>query len=293
MAKRKIIRQSNKPFTYNPHYYNWGGEFSKALNLKDAFNFKDTFSGANVANMLKGGAASILGNTLGNIGGNLIGGGLESGVGNTIGSVGSTVGGAVSLVNPVLGGLISAGSGIISGVTNRMFGSKLNQENIANIEGSNKAMNTVMVDNSSNDSVMNQWVNQDFGKAFSQSYIGKDGLFSNKAKNKYKELQKQQEIARNRALTAFSNAANAADTNADLNAVANFAAYGGPLNMWGNSAIDYELANKDLNIQALNAMNKGRITSLPNSFGSELNTFADGGKIYIKPENRGKFNATK
>ena len=159
MAKRKITRKSNRPFTYNPHYYNWGGEFSKALNLKGAFNFKDTFSGANVANMLKGGAASILGNTLGNIGGNLIGGGLESGVGNTIGSVGSTVGGAVSLVNPVLGGLISAGSGIISGVTNRMFGSKLNQENIANIEGSNKAMNTVMVDNSSNDSVMNQWAN--------------------------------------------------------------------------------------------------------------------------------------
>ena len=125
MAKRKIIRKSNRPLTINsPKYYDWGGDF------KAAFNMKDTFSGGNVANMLVGG----LGSTVGKIGGNLIGGDLESGAGSIIGNIGSTIGGAVSAVDPILGGLISAGSGIIGGLTNRMFGSKMNYENINKIE---------------------------------------------------------------------------------------------------------------------------------------------------------------
>lgn len=293
MAKRKVIRKSNRPFTYNPHYYAWGGDFKAAMGGTGAFDLKNTFSGGNVAGMLKGGLASGIGSAVGNIAGGAIGGGLESGAGSAISNIGGTIGSAVSAVNPVLGGIISAGSGIIGGLTNRMFGSKLNEEKIAEVEGSNKAINTVMVDNSSADSVMDQWANQDFGADFSKSDIGKDGWFSNKAKNKYKELKKQQDIARNRALTSYENAADAADTQSDLNAMASFAAFGGPLGIWGgygSGAIGYELAKENLGIKALNAANKGKLTSLPNSFeSSELNTFAKGGKIHIKPENRGKF----
>lgn len=293
MAKRKVIRKSNRPFTYNPHYYAWGGDFKAAMGDTGAFDLKSTFSGGNVAGMLKGGLASGIGSAVGNIAGGAIGGGLESGAGSAISNIGGTIGSAVSAVNPVLGGIISAGSGIIGGLTNRMFGSKLNKEKIAEVEGSNKAINTVMVDSSSADSVMDQWANQDFGKDFTKSDIGKDGWFSNKAKNKYKELKKQQDIARNRALTSYENAADAADTQSDLNAMASFAAFGGPLGIWGgygSGAIGYELAKENLGIKALNAANKGKLTSLPNSFeSSELNTFAKGGKIHIKPENRGKF----
>lgn len=293
MAKRKIIRKSNRPFTYNPHYYSWGGDFKNALGGTKPFDLKGTFSGGNVAGMLKGGLASGIGSAVGNIAGGAISGGLESGAGSAISNIGGTIGSAVSAVNPVLGGIISVGSGIIGGLTNRMFGSKLNEEKIAEVEGSNKAINTVMVDNSSADSVMDQWANQDFGKDFTKSDIGKDGWFSNKAKNKYKELKKQQDIARNRALTSYENAADAADTQSDLNAMASFAAFGGPLGIWGgygSEAIGYELAKENLGIKALNAANKGKLTSLPNSFeSSELNTFAKGGKIHIKPENRGKF----
>ena len=260
MAKRKIIRKSNRPFTYNPHYYSWGGDFKNALGGTKPFDLKGTFSGGNAAGMLKGGLASGIGSAVGNIAGGAISGGLESGAGSAISNIGGTIGSAVSAVNPVLGGIISAGSGIIGGLTNRMFGSKLNEEKIAEVEGSNKAINTVMVDNSSADSVMDQWANQDFGKDFTKSDIGKDGWFSNKAKNKYKELKKQQDIARNRALTSYENAADAADTSTDLNALANFAADGGPLIM--------------------------RYTGLMSPFG---NRFAKGGKIHIKPENRGKF----
>ena len=293
MAKRKVIRKSDRPFTYNPHYYAWGGDFKAAMGGTGAFDLKSTFSGGNVAGMLKGGLAGGIGSAAGNIAGGAVGGGFESGAGSAISNIGGTIGSTVSAVNPVLGGIISAGSGIIGGLTNRMFGSKLNKEKIAEVEESNKAINTVMADSSSADSVMDQWANQDFGKDFTKSDIGKDGWFGNKAKNKYKELKKQQDIARNRALTSYENAADAADTQSDLNAMANFAAFGGPLGIWGgygSGATDYELAKENLGIKALNAVNKGKLTSLPDSFGSsELNTFAKGGEIHIKPENRGKF----
>lgn len=292
MAKRKVIRRSNRPFTYNPHYYNWGGDFKNAL--RESFDLKDTFSGSNVADMLKAGASGI-GSAVGNIAGGAISGGLKSGAGSAISNIGGTIGDALSAVNPVLGGIVSAGTGIIGGLTNRMFGSKLNKDKIAEVEGSNRAINTVMVDSSNADSVMSQWANQDFGADFSKSDIGRDGWFSNKAKNKYKKLKKQQDIARNRALTSYENAAEAADTQSDLNAMANFAAFGGPLGIWegyGSGAIGYELAKENLGIKALNATNKGRLTSLPNSFESpELNTFAEGGKIHIKPSKRGTFTA--
>lgn len=295
MAKRKIMRRSNRPFTYNPHYYSWGGDFKAAMGGTGAFDLKSTFSGGNVAGMLKGGLASGIGSAVGNTIGGAISGGLESGAGSAISNIGGTIGGAVSAVNPALGGIISAGTGIAAGLTNRMFGSKLNKEKIAEVGGSNKAINTVMADNSSADSVMDQWTNQDFGKDFTKSDIGKDGWFSNKAKKKYRELKKQQDIARNRALTSYENAADAADTQSDLNAMANFAAFGGPLGIWGgygSGAIGYELAKENLGIKALNAADKGRLTSLPNSFESpELNTFAEGGKIHIKPSKRGTFTA--
>lgn len=295
MAKRKVIRKSNRPFTYNPHYYSWGGDFKNALGGTKPFDLKGTFSGGNVASMLKGGLASSIGSAVGSIAGGAISDGLESGAGSAISNIGGTIGGAISAVNPVLGGIVSAGTGIIGGLTNRMFGSKLNKEKIAEVEGSNKAINTVMVDSSNADSVMDQWASQDFGADFSKSDIGKDGWFSNKAKRKYRELKKQQDIARNRALTSYENAAEAADTQSDLNAMASFAAFGGPLDIWGgygSGAIGYELAKENSGIKALNAANKGRLTSLPNSFeSSELNTFAEGGKIHIKPSKRGTFTA--
>ena len=229
MAKRKSIKKSNILFTPYPNYYNWGGDFKAAMGGTGAFDLKSTFSGGNVAGMLKGGLAGGIGSAVGSIAGGAISGGLESGAGNAISNIGGTIGSALSTVNPVLGGIVSAGSGIIGGVTNKMFGSKLNAEKIAEIEKSNNAMNTIMVDSDNADSVMDQWTNQDFGSNFSKSDIGKDGIFSSKAASKYRQLKKQQEAARNRALLAYEDAIDAVDTQSDLNAIANFSAYGGPL----------------------------------------------------------------
>ena len=222
---------------------NWGDGLQSKLAVQESQNLVNGFSAEaaknnpfsglgkskpNIGGMLSS-AAGAIGGAVGSIGNKLISGGLESGAGSAISNIGGTIGSAIGSVNPVVGGIVSAASGVIGGLTNRAFGSKLNKEKIAEVEGSNKALNTVMVDNSSTDSVENQWANQDFGTDFSKSDIGKDGWFSSKAKKKYRKLKLQQDIARNRALTSFEDAASAADTQSDLNVMANYAAFGGPL----------------------------------------------------------------
>ena len=41
----------------------------------------------------------------------------------------------------------------------------------------------------------------------------------------------------------------------------------------------------------MNTLSKNKMTALPNSFNTELNTFAEGGGIHIKPSKRGTFTA--
>lgn len=287
---------------------NWGDGLQSKLAVQESQNLVNGFSAEaaknnpfsglgkskpNIGGMLSS-AAGAIGGAVGSIGNKLISGGLESGAGSAISNIGGTIGSAIGSVNPVVGGIVSAASGVIGGLTNRAFGSKLNKEKIAEVEGSNKALNTVMVDNSSTDSVENQWANQDFGTDFSKSDIGKDGWFSSKAKKKYRKLKLQQDIARNRALTSFEDAASAADTQSDLNVMANYAAFGGPLGglpSQGTGAIDYDFMSNYLVAKNKSAETKNKIPT--NVFGNlpvtSLSTFALGGGIHIKKSHRGLF----
>ena len=180
-------------------------------------------------NSVAGMGIGALGSAVGQIGSNLIGGGLESGVGSGITNIGGAIGSAVGMVNPVLGGIISAGSGIVGGITSAMFGSKLNKENIARINSVNNAMNILQVDDSTNNSVADAFGTVDFGSSFTRKDVGKDGWFSNKAKNKFKVLTAQRAAAINRANATLLNAAENADTTMDQEIMANFAANGGQL----------------------------------------------------------------
>ena len=180
-------------------------------------------------NSVAGMGIGALGSAVGQLGSNLIGGGLESSVGSGITNIGGAIGSAVGMVNPVLGGVISAGSGIIGGLTTAMFGSKLNKENIARINSVNNAMNILQVDDSTNNSVADAFGTVDFGSSFTRKDVGKDGWFSNKAKNKFKVLTAQRAAAVNRAKATLLNAAENADTTMDQEIMANFAANGGQL----------------------------------------------------------------
>ena len=118
---------------------------------------------------------------------------------------------------------------------------------------------------------------------------------NSKAKRKARQLNKQAKEANERALSSFETRAENIDTQNDFNMLANFSAYGGPLE-FGSGAIGYEFGNEYLNNQKMSAIAKQRLTSLPNSFQAlpEMNTynaFAEGGGVHIKGKNRGKFNS--
>lgn len=113
---------------------------------------------------------------------------------------------------------------------------------------------------------------------------------NNKAKKKANKFNRQIGAANEKNLTALADRVGSIDTQNDLNMLANFSAYGGPINILGSGAIDYELAKEDLYNKQLNSMSKYKISSMPNSFETpELDVFAKGGKIHIKKANRGKF----
>lgn len=113
---------------------------------------------------------------------------------------------------------------------------------------------------------------------------------NSKAKKKAKKFNKQINAANEKNMVALEDKAGNIDTQNDLNMLANFSAYGGPINVFGSGAIDYELAKEDLYNKQLSAMSKYKMSSMPNSFETpELAVFAKGGKIHIKKANRGKF----
>lgn len=114
-----------------------------------------------------------------------------------------------------------------------------------------------------------------------------------KAKREARRLNREAREANERALSSFETRANTIDAQNDFNILANFSAYGGPLE-FGSGAIGYEFDNRYLNNQEMSTIAKQRLTSLPNSFQAlpEMNTynaFAEGGGIHIKKKNRGKF----
>lgn len=227
MANRINNRRYNKLLSYRNNYYRPGGMMQKlGAALKSGFQ-----SGA-----LNGAAGAI-----GGIAGNAIGGGMSSGAGNVISSIGNLA----SAIPGPWGAVASAGLGIIGGLTNKMFGSKLNQENIANVEGTINRLNSLQSDASNFNTLADTWGSTAMGDNFSDSYIGKDGWFANKAKRKARSLREQVGLANAFAEnTLQNNADNITETTMD-NLEANYAALGGLLNQYaGGGSIHINPENR-------------------------------------------------
>lgn len=187
MAK-KYYRKANK--------YGLGDALSSA--------WKNAFSDDTINEGLSYGMGAA-GSLLGQGASSLISGGRSSGVGNTIGTIGGTIGGALSNVNPVLGGAVSLGTGVISGAVNNLIGSKINQERVNQVNqeiGSALGFNTNAGDF---DTLLSEANNAPIIQSFSRSDIGSDGMFSNKAKNLYKELKQKQELANQQVASSIEN----------------------------------------------------------------------------------------
>ena len=229
------------------------------------------------AGTLGGGLLTAGAGLVGGIAKNAISGGLSSDVGNAVGSIGSTVGGVVSNFNPLIGSAITFASDLVGGTINRAFGSKMNEGNIAKVEegiaGLRSAAGGLSQATDSN-SLLAAAGNIDYGADFSNSFIGKDGWFSNKAKRKANELRKKQEAARAYAAHGLMTGAENVDSFLDDNVMGNFAAFGGLLpqgDAWGTvggPAIDYGFMQDWLNNKKKKAEEKngGTAFNLPASF---------------------------
>lgn len=182
-------------------------------------------------------ALGAVGNMVGSVAGGAIGGGLSSGAGNIIGGLGKVA----SAIPGPWGAVASAGLGIIGGLTNRAFGSKLNQEEINKVNQNTSQMNSFTSNAGSFDALSDIMSTQPVAAGFSKSDIGKDGWFSSKAKKKYQELKRQQENAQLWVDNSIANNAENLQEQQALNALANFAAFGGPLHTngsdWNNGII--------------------------------------------------------
>lgn len=173
------------------------------------------------------GISSAIGG-IGQIGGNLISNGLESGAGSGISSVGN----ALSSI-PILGGLAQGALNIIGGGVNALIGSKINKENVSKVQNSIGELNSFTSDASSFDQLAQNWSSSPAGMSFSDSFIGKDGLLSNKAKKKAADLRNQMEVGKAFVQRSLTNNAKNIGMEQMNSLESNFAAFGGELNTQG------------------------------------------------------------
>ena len=220
MAKKKIKR-NNKYFIGGvlEDFGNWNDKVSDKFMSSSLGKGLDKL-GVSSSNL--GGIANTAATAIGGV----LAGENESGVGNALQGIGSLASNI-----PGVGGLIGAGVNLLGGITNAAFGSKLNKEEIAKVEGQIGNLNSFTSNASDYDALASNYTNMPSIGYFSKDDIGSDGWFSNKAKDKWEELKKEKEQAEQWVQNSlFNNAQNIA-TNKQQLLEANYAAYGGPINM--------------------------------------------------------------
>ena len=228
------------------------------------------FANSSAGGALIGGLAG----TVGQIGGNLISGGLQSGAGSTISSIGSTVGSAVSAVNPLLGGAISLGSGLLGGVTNALIGTKVDEAKLRAANEGTAAYNNFQSNASSFDDVTGPVAQANVQDAYS------GGLFSSdSAEEKNEALKRAREEARQLAFRSVdNNIYNLADDQMN-NALANYSAFGGPIETGDMGAIDYGFMSDYLTQKKREGDMKSKMSSIGAMPAFMPNSFAIGGDL--------------
>lgn len=213
MTNKLIKRRYNNLLTVRNNYFDNGGGL-----------FANPFKGAggtSAASSLISGAASAVGK----IGGGLIGGGMSSGAGSVFSGLSSVA----SAIPGPWGAVASAGLGILGGITDRLFGSKLNEENIAEVESNINSLNSFKSNASDYDTLTSNWANANTGMTFDDSFIGKDGVFAHKAKDKAASLREQVNAGNNWVQNTLTNNAENIGNTQMQNLLANYAAFGGDL----------------------------------------------------------------
>ena len=208
MNKRKTVKNIK-----TPNKFDWGGDFKKA--------FQDTFSGENMGKALPGAIGAV---------GGIAGGLISNGFSTTGGQVLSGIGDAAMMFNPIIGGAIKAASGLV----NRGFGTKWNQEGLAKAEAGIDSLNSFSSGATDYDALIGDFnkINK-LNTTIKASDLGEDGWFVNRTQNKAKELNADLGDAYNYAMRNANNVADNIAGSTLANLERNYAAFGGPLFAYG------------------------------------------------------------
>jgi len=193
-------------------------------------------------------------------------GGLNSGVGSGINKIGGTVGGIVSQFNPVLGSIISAGSGILGGGVNALFGTSVDEKKLAAAKAGTAAYNNFVSNAASFDAVRGPIAQANVQDAY------KSGLFRGSwADDRNLAQREAREDAKLFAYNAVNNNVHNLATDQIANALSRSFAYGG--NIATPNAVGIMQQNKYFD--AINNRTNA-LTKTPNTL-PKPNSFADGG----------------
>lgn len=238
MTKKKTmknIKTPNKFWDGGVFMENFRKGFSESIHLPDGSGFKDMFSAANMGKALGTALPGITG-TLGGVAGGLISDGFST----TGGQVLSGIGDAAMMFNPIIGGAIKAASGLV----NRGFGTKWNQEGLAKAEGQITDLNNFQSGASDYDTLAQDFTRiGSMNKTIKASDLGKDGWFVNRTTNKANELNTYLGNAYNYAIRNANNVADNIAGNTLANLERNYAAFGGPLFAYGGHTHGADFTN--------------------------------------------------
>lgn len=210
-------KRYNKLLSYRNNYYAPGGLLGNFGN-----QFKEGFQEGKLN-------APIT--AIGGIAGNMIGGGKQTGAGNLISSAANIA----SAIPGPWGAVAGAGLQVLGGITNAAFGTKWNKENIAKTENTINNLRGLRADANSVDTLTNMVNNLTLGDAnFSDSYIGKDGWFSNKAAKKARKLRAEMRDANDYAIDTLELNADNISTDILDSLESNYAALGGFINKYSD-----------------------------------------------------------
>lgn len=270
MAKKKIIRKSNRTL----NIYAEGGQ---TLGQQSSAQFSNAFKGSNLGGTIGGIGSGISG---------IVGAGMQNAqIANTSGLENEIKEAQTYKVSANNNDALMSEWSAFSPMKH------VNWRDIKGSSGGQQAMNTIggVASGAAAGATVGGPIGAVVGGA-AGLISGIAGIFSGnrKAKKKAKKFNKQIDAANEKNLVAFEDRASNIDTQNDLAALSNFAAYGGYLPAFGG-ALDYDLAQENLQNKQLDIMSKYKLTSMPNSFEVENGMFAKGGKIHIKKANRGKF----
>lgn len=141
-------------------------DYMNSTNFLGISKKDNPFSKGNLGSTMSG-VFSGIAPAVGSMANSAISGGLSSGAGSAISNIGSTVGAALGMVNPVLGAAVGLGSQIVGGVTNALWGTKVDQAKLDSANQGTSMLNNFNSSASSFDDVQGPQAVEAVGDAYS------------------------------------------------------------------------------------------------------------------------------